>query len=307
VDLTLKELPVDPKTISAVLEPVCGWRWVSNKIKESKIDIHIANPFKTRLIADNRLKHDKIDARILAELLRADFLPESYWAPDDVFHLRELVRHRTYLVQLRTSVKNRIHGIFARNGTIEMDVNPLKKKNLAEVKMSSSDELRNLYLVMNEFTDKIKPLDKEISKIARNNPVSSLLMTMPAVGPITALTVVAEVGDFNRFSDPKKLASFSGLVPRQRSSGESVRFGKITKNGSRILRYVLVEAALRLRENTDIRLGSFLKRLKEKHGAKQARVGLARKMLTTMWYMVKNNVPYEDLVSQESSVEPVIS
>jgi len=307
VEEGLNKFNVDWHSVKAAIEPVCGWRWVANHLRREGLDVRIVNPFKTRLIAENRLKHDKIDATILAELLRADFLPESYWAPDEVCRLRELVRHRAYLVRLRTSVKNRIHGTFGRNGEGEEIVNPLRKSNSKKVEPLLTEELRNLFSLLNEFSKKIKPLDLEIAKEARRHSVARLLMTMPAVGPITALTIAAEVGDWERFDTPAQLTSFAGLVPRQRSSGQNVRFGRITKAGSRVLRYSIVEAALRIRDTYDIRLNSFLARLKETHGAKQARVALARKMLSIMWYMIKRNEPYKDEVSQESSVKPVIS
>ena len=303
----LNKFNVDWRLAKAAIEPVCAWRWVANFLKAEGLDVRIVNPFKTRLIAENRLKHDKIDATILAELLRADFLPESYWAPDEVCRLRELVRHRTYLVRLRTSVKNRIHGTFGRNGEGEEIINPLRKRNSEKVEALMTDELRNLFSFLGELSKKIKPLDLAIAKEARRHDVAKLLMTMPAVGPITALTIAAEVGDWKRFDTPAQLTSFAGLVPRQRSSGQNVRFGRITKAGSRILRYSIVEAALRVRDTHDVRLNSFLSRLKETHGAKQARVALARKMLSIMWHMVKRNESYKDEVSRESSVKPVIS
>src|SRR3989344_8360267 len=154
------------------------WRWVANHLRREGLDVRIVNPFKTRLIAENRLKHDKIDATILAELLRADFLPESYWAPDEVCRLRELVRHMAYLVLLRTSVKNRIHGTFGRNGEGEEIINPLRKSNSKKVEPLLTEELRNLFSLLNEFSKKIKPLDLEIAKEARRHSVARLLMTM---------------------------------------------------------------------------------------------------------------------------------
>jgi transposase len=114
VKAAVRSLPIDPTLISAAVEPVCGWRWFAALLEEHGIDVHVGNPLKTRLIAESRLKHDALDARMLAELLRSGFLPESYRAPDDIRLIRELVRERTFLMFVRTSVKNRLHGVLRR-------------------------------------------------------------------------------------------------------------------------------------------------------------------------------------------------
>lgn len=276
VTRALSLLPSDG-TVSAAIEPVSGWRWYTTLLERAGIDVHVANPLKTRLIADSKLKYDTVDARTLAELLRADFLPESYKAPPDIAELRELMRERLYLVYARTSAKNRIHGIVSRRLPGEALTTP---------------EYASLIDLVKELTLLIKPVDAKVKTIASRHPVASLLMTMPTVGPVTSLTIVAEVGDFGRFSTPRHLASYAGLAPSERSSGTSTRRGHITKIGSRFLRAAIVEAAFRVRPHHDPQLVSFLERLIPVCGKKRARVALGRKMLTIMWHMVKRNTPY---------------
>lgn len=118
-------------------------------------------------------------------------------------------------------------------------------------------------------------------------------MTLPGVGIVTAVSMWAEVGDYARFSTPEKLCAFAGLVPTERSSGGVQKLGRITKAGSPILRYLLVEAAMRIRdaEKSNV-LYQFYKTIKTTRGAMRARVALARKILTISWYMVKKNEPY---------------
>lgn len=125
------------------------------------------------------------------------------------------------------------------------------------------------------------------------HPVAKLLMTFPGVGIVTALTIISEVADFSRFDSGKKLASFAGLVPRQRSSGESIRYGSITHAGSAPLRTALVETAMRIRVGNAPELYSFVERLTKASTAKKARVALARKILVIMWKMVITNTPYQ--------------
>ena len=296
INIAIQKLPVPAKEVRVVLEPTGGWRWVADIFEQEGMQVHIANPTKVRLIAESKKKFDAGDAQTLADLLRADYLPEAYRAPNEIDTLRMLVRERAYFVRLRTSVKNRIHGALTRKGAHLIPGHPLRKPGLVAIALGDDKEMIELLMLLEELTAHITPLEKRIEKEAKTNPTAKLLMTMQAVGPITAVTVAAEVGDFGRFKSAEALASYAGLVPSQRSSGQSVRFGHITKQGSRLLRSVMVEAALRIRTNHDAQLTDFLDRLKPKCGAKRARVALARKMLTIMWYMVRDNTPYKESI-----------
>ena len=93
-----------------------GWYWVVDGLEKMGAKVHLAHPLKTKLIAESKVKTDKIDARALFNLLRADFLPESYIAPQEVREAREIHRHRAALVKIRTSVKNRVHGLLSKHG-----------------------------------------------------------------------------------------------------------------------------------------------------------------------------------------------
>ena len=148
----------------------------------------------------------------------------------------------------------------------------------------------------------IKELDAEVARYAKA-PIPTLLMSIPGVGAVTAVSTWAEVGDFSRFSSADKLCAFAGLVPTERSSGGVQRLGHITRAGSTILRYVLVETAMRVRESEkSIVLYNFYKKIKEKRGAMRARVALARKILSISWYMVKNDEKYEQRFSEHMTV-----
>lgn len=159
--------------------------------------------------------------------------------------------------------------------------------------------------VLKELDTHITQSEVVMESLVKSNCEVKLLMTMPGIGKITGCAIWAEVGDWKRFATPQALSSYAGLVPRQRSSGSSVHMGHITKVGSKVLRYSLVEASFRVRNTEKCKtLYSFYERLVPKGGAKKARVALARKMLTILWYMVKNNTPYSDrsLTSTQSVV-----
>lgn len=295
----LANLPVLARECRAAIEPVELWGWYAELLESEGVDVVLANSLQTALIAKNRLKHDKVDAKILAELLQTGYLPEAYLAPRETRDLRELFRGRSSLVNTRTKLKNRIHTILAKHGLISPVSDLFGTNGLAWL---AKQELRPIYRmeadacldVMETLSGEISGFDRDIGKRAKCDDETKLLMTIPGVGPLTAFLVKAEVGDFARFSHPDKLASYAGLVASSHSSGGKQRYGHITKQGSKHLRWALVQAAARVKPKWG-RLFSFHQRIKAKKGSKIARVALARKMLTVMWWLVKKKEPFRVL------------
>lgn len=285
----LSRLPIPAKGLPVAIEPTCGWRWVSQLLEQNGCDLHIANPYRFRVIAESRQKTDEEDAKTLAEFLQLGYLPESWRAPDEIDGWRQLVRTRESLVEARTRVKNQINSLLTASG-------PLKTKQVLPDELNFN-ELADL---VKEQTVHIKYFDKEIGRIANGNAICQLLNSVPGVGSLTALTILAEVGDFARFPSAEKLASFAGLVPSERSSGERVRRGHIIKTGSKLLRTTLVETAMRFRAYHDDRLWTWFEQVKAKRGAMRARVALAHKLLSIMWSLVKKN---EAFVSSHDPVK----
>lgn len=290
----VKKLPVSPDQIQVAIEPVAGWRWVSGLLEECGMDVHIAHPRKIQLIAKSTKKTDTEDARTLANLLLAGYFPEAHKSSENIYQLRLLLRERSFIIKQRTSIKNQIHGIATTQGLHEIKSgNPLFKKGKEDIIKGNNFILKQLHLLVEDFEKRIIPFDEQLIKLLLEHPTAKLLMTFPGVGIITALTIVAEVDDFTRFPDSKRLASFAGLVPRQRSSGEVVKYGAITHAGSAPLRTALVETAMRIRAGNAPELYTFIQRLAPICGAKKARVALARKILCIMWKMVITNTPYK--------------
>lgn len=293
INKAVKKLPVPPEEIKAAIEPTTGWRWVVAQLRDIGMDVRIANPQKVRLIAESDQKHDKGDALMLAELLRSGYFPESSRASDDMHRLRTILREREYFVGLRTSAKNRLHGLATTKGLhLIPGGNPLQKRGRESIMRGDDVALQELHRVILDLDQRIAPFDCVIIEETKRHPLARRFMTIPGVGPITALMVIAEVADFSRFASPEKLASYAGLIPRQRSSGGTVRFGSLTNTGSRHLRTALVETAMRITETNAPELYQFVERLKPTTGAKRARVALARKILVIMWAMAKTGEPY---------------
>lgn len=283
----------DYKEISVVLEPCCGWMWVYDQLQEAGFEMHATNPRKVRAIADSLQKTDENDAHTLALLLRTGMLYESRVLDSETKKLRSLVRERSFFVELRASVKCRLEGVVTREGRHLIPGSLSTKKGTNLIIATDREEWKDHVLMIEDITKHIDTLEKKLYAKAKDLPICKLLQTIPGIGPVSALTIFTEVGDFKAFKRPEQLAAFAGLVPTERSSGGIQRLGHITHAGSKSLRYILVEAAMHIRdtENSSV-LYSFYKNIKTRSGAMRARVALARKILTICWYMVHRNEIY---------------
>jgi transposase len=277
--------------LPAAIEPVCGWRWAFKLLEESSVDIEVANPRKVRIIADSLDKTDDNDAARLAWIRLVDKMPTSYVAPDDIADLRRLVRGYMFLVRERSKLKNRIQSLATDEGLNVTFGNTSTTKGLLLLEQERGNDATYTALIatLRDIEKSILPLYAQMVKLTKEHPIIRRLATMPSVGPVTATVVCAEVGDFHRFRSGKQIASFAGLVPRERSSGGVVRQGHITKLGSNVLRYILIEAATRVRHDADDALSAYLAEITEDHTDKKPkmiRVALARMMLVAMHRMI---------------------
>lgn len=305
--LFTEEFPVTPEGVaeainfiksypekSLVMEPCCGWSWVLDQLRASLLDVRITNPRKARAIADSLQKTDENDAHTLALLLRTGMMYESRTLGDETKELRSLVRERSFFVKLRASVKCRLEGVVTREGRHLIEGSLGTKRGTELILATKYTEWKDHLAVIKDLTVHIFNLEKELEKKAKELPVCKLLQTIPGVGLISALTIYTEIGDFKDFKRPEQLSAFAGLVPTERSSGGVQRLGHITHAGSKHLRYILVEAAMHIRDTEKSKvLFDFYKNIKERSGAMRARVALARKILTISWYMVTRNEPYQ--------------
>jgi transposase len=206
-----------------------------------------------------------------------------------------------FLVAQKTKIKNRIHAILWKHGLSSPRTDLFGKKGRIwledqELRPIFKGECASLLRVLDGLVKEIELLNREIQTRAKLNEETKLLMTMPGIGPFLALVIQAEIGDFSRFSSPEKLASYSGLISRSRSSGGKLHFGEITRSGSVYLRTAMVEAACQVKPKWET-LYQFYEKIKEKKGNKTARVALARKMLVILWHMVKKKEPFRALSS----------
>jgi transposase len=258
----------------------------------------VSNPSKTRAIAEAKVKTDKVDARILAQLLAADFLP-PVWLPDDrTRSLRRQVMRRAHVVRQRTRLKNQVHAILARNLAPTPPVSDLFGKTgrywLARQPLPADEQasVQALLRQLDFHAHELALVDRELAEQALTDPVVARLMTIPGVDAIAGISIVAAVGDFTRFDDPDKLVAYVGLNPKVRQSGNSAPVhGRISKAGRAHVRGVLVEAAWSA-SRAPGPLRAFYQRIKGRRGFQTAIVATARKMTVLAWHLVTKDEDY---------------
>jgi transposase len=205
------------------LEPVSQWYCYADYIESLGLAVKIANPMRVKAIASARIKTDSIDAGVLADLLRADMLPESYHAPADVRAWKEEVRLRMSLVRLRVQVKNKIHALLWKQGLCS-PYTLFSKKGLSWLDQQTFSKEPGIALAT--YRETLALLDRQIAEaemrmIADNKHREEvrLLITIPGISYLSALTIMAEVGDIARFPSAKKLMGYAGVVPSTYASG----------------------------------------------------------------------------------------
>jgi transposase len=262
------------------------------KLVEQGYDVTVSHPKKTRYIAEARIKSDRVDSKALAELLRLDSLPTSYIPPREIAEIRERVRRRAFMVRQVTKLKVKIRDTLAYEG-----VKTPKEYSLFTVKgvewlKGLNVEAVDCYLrLMDPLKLEVRLLSSRLKREACLDEEVRLLMTIPGVGYYLALLIKAEIGDVSRFRSGDHLASYAGLVPSTRSSGGVERHGGITRQGSRWLRWALVEAA-RVHTRYDTPVTRFYHGVAERRGHKAALVAAGRKLATVCYSVLVGGRPY---------------
>jgi transposase len=259
--------------------------------------VTVSNPMQTRAIASAKVKSDKVDARVLAELGAANFLPEV-WAPDEATRaLRRRVAHRASLVRQRTRLRNQVHAVLTRN-LIEAPVSDLfggaGRQWLLGVELQAHEreQVDSDLRLHDALSGEVELAERQLAAEALARDEVRRLMTIPGVGPVTALSLIAVIGDASRFPTANQLVGYLGLDPRVRQSGDRpARNGHISRAGNAHARGLLVEAA-----HSAIRtpgpLRAFHARVKARRGTQVALCATARKLAVLSWHMLTKDEDY---------------
>jgi transposase len=256
----------------------------------------VANAMRVKAIAHARIKTDKVDAHILAQLLRTDFIPEVEMPGEKTWELRQLVSHRMLLARKRTAVRNAIHSILNRKllHCPHSELFSLVGRRWMLQQQYTKIErfmLENNLSLFDELVRDIQAVEEKMIAIASRELDVKLLMTIPGVNVTVAIGMMATIGDVGRFATPDKLASYFGLVARVHQSADHCYHGRITKEGSSSARWLAVEAAQTLAQMSSPLAASY-HRIKRKRGHNVAVVALARKLVVLAWHILSNQEPY---------------
>jgi transposase len=277
-----------PPGTPVAFEAAYGWGWLVDLLEELELEPHLVHPSRCKAIASARLKNDKVDAATLAQLLRADLLPEAWIAPQQVRDLRAVLRHRASLVRMGTACKNRVHAVLADRGIPDHSslwTGP-GRAWLADLELPATPRaiIEDCCGLLDALATPIARLEREIAGLAKPDPRVQALMVLPGVGRLTAMTLVVEIGDIARFPTARKLCAWAGLTPQVRNSDRKVRHGHITKQGSPWVRGILQEAAQTAKRHP--MFAPAYAQLAHRRGSHIATTAIARRLLARSFHIL---------------------
>jgi transposase len=273
-----------------VIEATYGWYWIVDWLHEQGATVHLANPSGLNW-GQRRVKNDERDAIDLIDMLRLGRLPEAWIAPPATRELRELVRYRAKLVALRSGLKAQVHAVMAKEGVLPSVTDlfghagnaELDQLQLGDVYMIRVESLRELI----ELHDReVTMLEAQIRSRLRDHRGYRAIQAINGIGPTMAAILVAEIGDVHRFRSAAALCSWAGLTPKHTESDTTVRRGNITKQGSRLVRWAVIEGTVRYHGGG--KLAADYRTIAERRGKNKATVAIARKILTLVYYGLRD-------------------
>lgn len=274
-----------------VLESGYGWYWAVDLLAAEGYRVHLSHPTGNNW-GHRRVKNDERDAHDLADLCRLGRLAEAWIAPPEVRELRELVRYRHRLGQLRSGLKAQVHAVMAKEGVLPQHQDlfrsiggraELDNLMLSDGFLTHLESLRDLIAL---YDREVAMLDRKIHGRLRDDPRYKLIQTLNGIGPVIAAILIAEIGDVSRFRSADALCSWAGLTPRHHESDLTVRRGPITKMGSPLVRWAMQEGIARYKGDTKLRAD--FARIAERRGKHKARIAVARKLLTLVYYGLRD-------------------
>ena len=277
---------LDGSDATVVMESGYNHEYIYDLLKEEGYDVKVARPLMAKAIAYAKVKNDKVDARMLADLLRSGMIPECYIPSTGTRELRDLARRRHYFVSTRTMFKNKIHAELSRRW-IDCNKSDLSteagRKRLSSLRIAAVDD----YLDSIQFLDeKIGELDSQIKEEALQDKYAKLLVTVPGISYYGALLISSEIADINRFPDPEHLCSYAKLVPGVHQSGDT-QYQKADRRGNHMLNWIMIQCAHIHILNCESSVTRHYNKIKETRGPKIAIVAAARKLMKAIYIMLR--------------------
>lgn len=277
-----------------VLEATYGWYWAVDLLHELPCEpgVHLAHPLGVKAFEYRRHKDDLRDAADLADLLRMGRLPEAWIAPPALRELRELVRHRAKLVALRSNCKAQVHAVLAKCGvSVPMSdlfgVGGIELLGGLELAKPYAARIASLRRVIDLLEFEIDVFTTLTHGQLSRDPGYTAVQTIPGIGPVLGAVLVAEIGDVHRFGTAEQLGCWAGMTPKHHESDTKVRRGRITKQGSRLVRWAVVESVQRLSKHAV--LGAFRDQVTARRGTNIGVVAAARRQLEYVFYALRDH------------------
>lgn len=275
-----------------VLEATYGWYWAVDALQEAGASVHLAHPLGVKAFEYRRVKNDERDAADLADLLRMGRLPEAWIAPPATRELRELVRHRAKLVGLRSHCKAEVHAVLAKCGVqvVVSDLFGVQGTALLDsLKLPApyAARIASLRRVIDSLEFEIDVFAGLVRGRLAGDPGHTAVQTIPGIGPVLGAVLVAEIGDITRFARPAQLTCWAGLTPKHHESDTHVHRGRITKQGSRLVRWAVVESVQTVPKTSVV--GMVRERVGERRGRNIGVVAAARRQLEYVFYALRDH------------------
>jgi len=286
------------------MESTGNCQWFVEMATTAGHDVWIGDAARIRASEVRQQKHDRRDAALLLKLLLEGRFPRIWTPSGPEKDLRQLLIHRYKLVRIRAQVKNELQHLAMNQGVTKQHKlwSKAGQKVLHELPLKpwASRRREDLCKLRTMLDEQIALLNQAVEEAAAANGKAQLLMTQPGVGPITSMAFVLTMGDVSRFQRGKQVATYLGLIPREYSSGGHQRLGSISKQGNRFMRMLLVEAAqVAVRCDPQMR-NEYLHRCHRKPKG-VAKVAAARKLAIRLYWMLRTNTKYPEVVRVESS------
>lgn len=280
--------------IVCAIETSRGFEWLVDLLQDIGHEVKVCNARKAKLIAETSFKTDKIDAKVLMELLARNYIPVVAFGTPEQRLLKDRLRWRIHLMRSAVRLKLRIHALLDKENKGHPDpFSVAGREYLAQVRIHPArQEILDKHLaLLDEYEQRLDHEMKWIIRTAKKDPRCQLLMSIPGVGPVSALVLTAEISDVSRFSRAEQIAKYFGLVPKEDSSGDRRRLGPITKEGSRLARWILIQDAwTAIRKDRE--LHNIFLRVSVRRGQKVAIVAIARRLAEIAFNVLRHGVPY---------------
>jgi len=285
-------------------EATGNFRWFRHLMQELGHEFLLGDASAIRAACPRKQKTDKRDARHILTWLVEDRFPVVWQPPAENEDLRQLLLHRCRLVRMRTRIKNQLDSIAKNEGLLSSRVwSPKRRSEIEALPLPGwyAHRRADLLGLLDELDKRIRPLDEAVHEAAEDNQEARLLMTHPGVGPIVSLAYVLTIGDWRRFPRGKQVGSYLGLIPEEESSGSTRRLGHVSKQGSVLVRWVLVEAAVHAQRHDASWHRQYVRLSMTKHHG-VAKVAIAHKLAVRLYWMLRSGEDYSKVMERGSHV-----